>query len=324
MLRIFQNIRPISALYVLIVGLLLRLPALLFGEINGANSDLLLVNGIFDFINQNFTVSVLVGLLVIFIQSLLFNRLCIEHDVIYMHSYMPAYFYMLLSSVYPENLLFNPVMLINFAIILCFTFLFQLYRGTDSAKLLYYAALFLGSISVVMPVYYSGLVFLLIGTIIFKNITLKDTLGAISGYAFPAIMVWGIFYLIGMEYGFPKFEYGIKLKFTKNLNSYMAVGVLLLIAVFGLFKSAINYNKNNIKTRRITLLMVAYLAFSVLIILVKLEYFRLFFPVLTISLATPVAYFLLGNKQRRWKEFANYILIASVLYSLYGTHFGGF
>lgn len=279
-----------------------------------------LMKGVFAFVNQNYNLSLLVGLIFIFIQAMLFNRLCIEHDVIYTHSYLPAYFYMLISSVFPENLLFNPIMLINFAILLSFVFLFQLYRGTDSSKLLYYTGMFFGAVSVVMPVYYSGVIFLVVGTIIFKNITVKDSLGIISGYVFPAMIVLGGFFLAGGQYRFPNFEYKLQFDLASSLNSYLAVSAILTISVLGLLKTAGNYNKNNIKTRRITLLLVAYLGFSAFVILVKMEQFRLFFPVLTISLAVHIAYFLLGNKQKRWKEMANYLLIATVFYSLYGSH----
>ncbi|MCC7296760.1 MAG: hypothetical protein IT244_00395 [Bacteroidia bacterium] len=321
MLKIFQNIRPISAIYVLVIGILLRLPAIIFGGIEGAKIEVSMMQGFFALVNQNFTLSILMGLLLIFIQAIFFNKLCIDHDVIYAHSYLPAYFYMVISSVYPENLLFNPIMIINFAILFAFNYLFQLYQGINTSKLLYYASLFLGTVSLVMPVYYSGIVFIIVSTIIFKNITLKDMLGIISGYLFPALIAAGVYFLMGKQYAFPKLEYKLQFEFTSRFNVYVALGVIGALTIAGLLKTGSNYTKNNIKTRRITLLMVAYLAFSVLVILIKLEQLQLFFPILTISLAAETAYFLLGNKSRRWKEFFNYVLLATVFFSLYGSNF---
>jgi hypothetical protein len=318
LLRLFQNIRPVSALLVLIIGLGLRLPAFFLSGPREHHFDLQMAQGFFSYINQNYVVSVIIGLIIVFIQSVWFNRLCITHDVIYAHTWLPAYFYMLVSSVYLENLVFNPVMLINFAILLCFTFLFQLYQSFNSSQILYYSGLFLGAVSVAMPIFYTGIIFLIVGTIIFKNITLKDLLGILSGYIFPAIVTAGIYFLAGSQYHFPDFNYKLDFRFGTSLSAYPAVLGITFLTIAGLMKTVVNYSKNNIKTRRITLLLVSFLVFGQMIIFFKMQEFRLFFPLLTIGFATQLAYFLLGSKNRRWKELIHYLLLAALFYSLYG------
>lgn len=278
------------------------------------------MRGLFNWVNQNYLVSVLAGLLIIFLQAILFNRLCIEHDVIYSHSYLPAYFYMLVNSVYPQNLVFNPVMLISFCMLLAFVFLFRLYQGTNSAILLYYAALFMGLASLIYPGLYLGMLFLVAGTMIFKNITIKDLLGIVSGYIFAGFTAACIIYISGAVYKVPSLSYRLSLTFSSSPDAYFAVSVILFITVAGLMKTFVNYSKNNIKTRRITLLMVAYLAFSLILVLMNLHDFRLFFPLMSCSLSIQLAYFLIGTKQRRLKELLNYLLIATIVFSLYGRY----
>jgi len=321
LLRFLQNIRPFSGILVLIVGILLRLPAIFLGAPKTNQFNIEVVAGVFSYVNQNYILSISLGLLVVFIQCIWFNRLCISHDVLYSHTWMPAYFYMLVNSIYPENLIFHPLLLINFAILLCFTFLFQLYQSSNSSKILYYSGLFLGAASIAMPIFYTGIIFLITGTIIFKNITLKDLLGILSGSVFPAIMVWGIYFLSGSEYHFPELNYKLKFAFGKAFSTYPAVIGITLLTILGLAKTVINYSKNNIKTRRITLLLVAFLVFAQLILFIKVNEYRLFFPLLTMGISTQLAYFLLGSKNRRWKEFINYLLLASIFYSLYGEYF---
>lgn len=320
MLRLFQNIRPFSAIYVLLAGLALRIPVLIYGPGEDYSFDPAIMRGFFYWVNQNYMLSVLAGLAIIYIQSILFNRLCIQHDVIYAHSYLPAYFYMVINSVFPQNLVFNPVMLISFCVLLAFIFLYQLYMGQNSAILLYYAALFMGLASLLFPVFYFGIVFLIAGTIIFKNITIKDLLGIISGYVFAGIAAAGIFYLMGVQYRFPSLSYKLDLSFGSSPDAYFAVSVILFITIAGMIKTFINYSKNNIKTRRITLLMVAYLFFSLVIVLLNLHDFRLFFPIMSCSLSIQLAYFLIGTKQRNLKELLNYVVLLTVLFSLYGRY----
>ena len=59
--------------------------------------DLEMMQGFFMYVNQNYVVSILLALLIVFIQSVWFNRLCISHDVIYAHSWLPAYFFILVD-----------------------------------------------------------------------------------------------------------------------------------------------------------------------------------------------------------------------------------
>jgi hypothetical protein len=320
-LTLFQNIRPVSALYVLIFGIALRLPAWLYGSNVAYSFDPEIMKGVFTFLNQNYFLSVSLGLVIIFIQALIFNRLCINHDVIYTHSYLPAYFYMLVNSVYLQNLPVNPIMVINFCILFSFIFLFQLYQGIASTKLLYNASLFLGLASIIMPVFYFGLAFVIVGVVIFKNITIKDLLGIISGYLFPGMVAAGIYFLVGSQYHFPNLVYKLQLNFGNSLNAYLAVSIMLFASTAGLMKTFINYSKNNIKTRRITLLLIAFMAFAVLVILINLEQFRLFFPVISAGISVQMAYFLMGKKQKRLKELLNYLIVLAVIYSLYGDKF---
>jgi hypothetical protein len=317
MLRIFQNIRPISAVYIFIVCLLVRLPALLFGNLEpGATAAV--HGGLFDTLNQNFYLSISLGLLVVFVQALFFNRLCIEYDVLYVHSYLPAYVYVIVSSIYPENLLLHPSMLLNFGILMSFYFMFRLYQAQSTSKILYYASLFLGIISIVLPVFYNGFIFIVIGTMIFKNISVKDILAIISGYIFPALIAAGVYYLQGIEYTIPQLDYRIKLRLDIQLQAYLATGIIGVYTAAGLFKTLINYNKNNIRTRRINMLIVLYLFFAILIVLTKSDNFRQYFILPAIGIATEVSYFFLGNKKHRIKEVLNYIMLIAVFYSLYG------
>ena len=63
----------------------------------------------------------------------------------------------------------------------------------------------------------------------------------------------------------------------------------------------------------------AYMAFSLVLLGFNFEEFRIYFPLMAASVSVQMAYFLMGNKQRRIKEFLNYLLIGAVIYSLYGN-----
>jgi hypothetical protein len=317
-LKLFQNIRPSSILLVFIAGLLLRVPILISG--NGVNSYLSLnaMSGFFRFANQNLYVSVLLALVLVFVQSLIFNKLCIDHDVIYVHSYLPAYFFMIFNSIFIENLFINPIMFVNLFVLFSLLSMFRLYREQNASVILFYTALFYGTASLISPIMYSGFIFIVIGTIAFKNISIKDILSIISGYALPILLLWGVQSISGNPFLLPRINYVFNFALGSQIQNYIIVFYILAICAAGLIKTTFNYTKNNIKTRRISLLMAANLAFSIIIVLLRLNEYQLYFPLLAFALSIQFAYFLLGKKGRLGKEYLHYFLLAIIIYSLYG------
>lgn len=321
MLRIFQNIRPFSSIYVFLAGLILRLPMLIAGDPRKNAGTMDVLGQFFELANSSFYISILGGLLIIFLQGLLFNKLCIDHDVIYTHSYLPAYFFMLLNSVFPENLFINPSMLVNFLILFSFFSMYRMYRMESTSVILFYTALFYGCASLIFPSLYSGFVFLIVGTIIFKNISLKDILSIISGYALPWLMLWSILFLAGKNHVIPEINYELDFNFRLQITGYAVLFYILILVSGGLFKTTFNYTKNNIKTRRITLYMIGNLAFMALIVLFKMKEYQFYFPLLGFSMSLQIAYFLMGSKAKKWKIILHYLLLFAIVISLYGEKF---
>lgn len=317
MLRIFQNIRPASALWVLLVGLLMRLPLLLMGNVHHENMSLNIMQNFFTFVNQNDYIAILGGLLLVFLQSIVFNKLCIDHDVLYHHSYLPAYFFMLMNSVYKVNLFLNPMMFVNLFVLMALLSMFRMYQSGNSSVILFYTALFFGCASLLLPIMYSGIVFLIAGTIIFKNITIKDLLALFSGYTLPALMLWGILFLFGYHYVLPEIRYSMEFKLSTEISIYISLLIIVFITTMGLLKNVVNYTKNNIKTRRISLFMIAHLAFSAIVVLSRFAEFTFYFPLMAFTISILISYFMLGSKGRRLKEFLHYILLLSILFSIY-------
>ncbi len=318
MLKIFQNIRQLSAIWVLLIGIALRLPVVLLDEVPVNHDVATPVSQITQLIGGNLIWSVLAGLVVVFIQAMLLNRLCIQHDVIYSHTYLPAYFYMVLSSLFAENLLLNPVMIVNLLVIFAFFSLFQLYQNQESSAMLFYSSLFFGMCGLIVSEFMLGVFFLIAATIVFKNVTFRDVIGIVTGAIFPIWILFGIYYIIGVPFTLPELSYKLNLQFSNIIAARFSMGVLAVITVAGLFKTAANYNKNNIKTRRINMSLIVYFAFALLLVLLRIDEFRIIYPVLAINLSVITAYFMLGSQGRRWKELINYLLLIAVFFSLYG------
>lgn len=279
-----------------------------------------LLGDAFAMANQNVYLGVGLGLLLVFIQALIFNKLCIDHDVLYSHSYLPAYMFMLLNSVFPENLLLNPLMVVNFFTLFALASVFRLYQSQQSSVILFYTSLFFGMAALLIPVMYLGILFVVMATMTFKNINVRDSIAIVSGFLLPVLVLWAVLYLLGIQYVFPRISYDISLKFSSNPYELVALLGIAAVSIAGLMKSGINYSKNNIKTRRISTVMMLSLFFALAVVLIRFTEYRFYFQILTYSLSVQVAYFMLGSKGRRWKELLHYAMLLSIAGSLYGIY----
>lgn len=317
-LRYFRHIGP-SALFAVFFGaLLLRLPSLFFAGANPEPVSGVVFEAFFNTMRQWSWLSLLIGFLVVFSQAMLFNRLCNEHDVLYTPTFMPAWFYILASSVFPENLHVNPLMVSNYFIIGAFAFLFRMHQSEQSPKLLFYAAALLSLGSLFVTEYLGAPILLLIATIIFKNVGLRDLLAIITGTLIPLGMIWSFHYLNNQHFDFPIPKYTLNIKVDKAILRYIALTFFFLLAFSGLLKSGLHYFKNNIKTRRINLVSIAFFAFAVFIALLQYDHLRLYITIANCGLALFAGYFLLGEKGQRIKGVLHTILLILLVLSLYG------
>lgn len=320
MLKYFQHIRPSAILTILLGAALLRLPALYWLPESPPALNGVFLQDMFSAIAAQPVLSILLGYLAVVLQALILNRLCIMHDVLYVHTYMPAWLFVLANCVFPENLGFNPVMVSNFFVLGAMSFLFRLYQSDDSAILIFYAAFLFSLAAMFVTELLAAPLLILAVNIIFKNVSLRDLLAIATGALLPLGMIWGISWMAGQDFSFPVPKYNLRLRIDMSLLRYLSLVMLFLLSAAGLFKSSLNYLKNNIKTRRINLLFVSLLAFSLLIVLVRYTNIKIYYPLACIPLALFAGYFLLGNKGRRIKEFLHFTLLLLLIFSLYGNH----
>ncbi len=318
MLKLFTHIRPTAIMYVILFGLLLRLPFLFLGtgKITHFNeSEFPILDEIF---RWNIYISMGIAFVLLILQAAVFNKICIEHDVIYTHTYLPAYFFVLINSLFFENLTLNSVVLGNTFVLIALSFMFRIYQSKEDSKQIFSAAFWMACAGFFIPEMVLSFLFIIPGILIFKTITLRDILTVFSGMFFPFLFFYGISYLYTGNVNISLFDNDVRIDFSNDWFQYTSFLVIMVLAVMGIGKGIVNYFKNKIKTRRIFSLQVLFLIFSGLICLVKYSHIKIYHVILVFSTCALISYFLVGSNQRKIKEFMNLMLIAVVVYSLYG------
>lgn len=319
MLKYFKHIGPSAVFAVFVGALLLRIPAVAFTVSSPEPLNGVVFGHFFNAVRQWPWLSLLLGFLVVFTQAMIFNKLCNEHDVLYTHTFMPAWLFILSNSIFPENLHINPLMVSNYFVIGAFVFLFSMHQSDRSPTLLFYAAALLTLGSYFVTEYLGAPIMLLVATIIFKNVGPRDLLAIITGTLIPLGMIWSFHFLTDQPFDFPIPKYNLNIKLDKAFMRYVAMTFFFLLTFAGLLKSGLNYFKNKIKTRRINLVSIAFFAFAIFIILIKYDHLRHYITIANSGMALYAAYFLLGEKGQRIKGLLHSILLILLLLSLYGN-----
>lgn len=319
MIALLNNIRPVSALWVLFFGLLLRTPIYFLGVPVEGIPGSPFFPGFFEQIVTLGWTSYIICFLLVFFQSMIFNKICIDHDVLYAHTYLPGYFYMLFCSLFKEAFHLSPQILANTFALLALYQLFQLYKHPNPAKIIFYSGFYLGCAFLFSLHFLLIPFFLLVAIILFKTVSLKDLLAIFFGVFTPIYLYFGLKYVFfgDVDFNFIKVD---RLPYKPGWNDiylYLPLVVLLVITLISLAKLSANYLKNNIKTRRITLLLVSYFVYWIIAILINAEFIKLNLMFLMFPTAVFVSYFHLGHKARKWKELLHWVIFASVVFSLY-------
>ncbi len=310
---------------VLLIALLIRVPALFYLP---KIESLLKTGMLYDsvaWVNQWPVISLLLALLIVIVQAFFLNEICRNHGLVNPLGYLPAYFFIIVQSLYPENLLLSEYHLGNLLVFIGLSCFLQLKDGY-SRVILFYGSLAFGVVVLIVPDHLMILLFILASVLVFKNIMVLDVLCILFGLVMPFCIVrslafifnWGltsIDQVLTTPINIQVFRDGIGIVIEK----YALFLFLLLCILLGLFKQIGNYFQNNVEVRRSKLVVILFFTYSVLLMLLHWRELRSFHLLSAFPAAVFLSSFYTGNRIPWWKELLNLAIVLAVLYSLYGS-----
>ena len=258
-----------------------------------------------------------ISFVLLYIQAIFINRVCIEQKMLAKPTYLPAMCYMLLTSLLAEWNYFSAALLINTFLILMFYQMVNLYNTNKPLTAIFNIGLLMG---IVTLLYQPAIIFALmipLTLFIMRPFRIREWLIGFLGVTTP-------YYFLALE---PLFTNrwtwkhlipSISLDFPAMPSSiFITIGILLLVAPFmmgGYFVQS-NLNKMLIQIRKGWSLLLLLLIISTFIILVNggNNYVNWIFCLVPISAFHAAAYFYPANKTLplvlHWVTFAYAIFI---------------
>jgi hypothetical protein len=324
MMRLLQNIKPSSALWVVIFAFILRTPYAFVQQGAATFCDTPFFPGFFLWAQQNPVWDNVLATVLVCTSAMLLNRVCINQDVIYTHTYLPAWFFVLVSSLIPAQMHVHPLLFSNILILIGFNFLFSLFLYEGPSVLIYLTALFFGAAAMFQLQLLALFIFILGAVILMKRITLKDLLAAFLGLLMPIYVLLSVWYMLNSnKVAVYTFVGNRHVATNAELLALWPYALCFILVILSFFKVFANFFKNNIRTRRINQVLIFYFTYMLLyqffsgVCSALVDICLLFIPS-----AVFIAYLLVGTKYRRLKAIANMLLVITAIFSLYGSYLG--
>jgi hypothetical protein len=303
MIKWFNNIKPISGIFLIILG------AIIYTTIYICHYLGLLGCSLNPWLY-------LLGFISIIAQCLVFNSLCVRFDIVYKHTYIPAYFYLITSLISFSYLSVNSLHIYSWLFLGTLYHIVSLPVANFPRRNLYFAAIFTGCASFVIPFYAVAFILLIFATIIFKNLNLLDFLALATGIFLPLAFV----YFINFAFNTNLPNYLIHSIHMPSINvfspKHLWLSYLLIAMALGFFFTFINYFKNNIQTRRMLRFVVYIFIIHLIIVLANFAHFFQYVNLLIVPAAIAFTYLHLGGKYQRSKNFSNFLILGSILIHL--------
>jgi Family of unknown function (DUF6427) len=265
----------------------------------------------------NHLLIIIVAWLLITSQALHFNKIMIEHEVLYKPSNLPSLIYVVVASMVPVFIGFHPVIFVNSILLFTVDKIFKLYKNPaplaidfDISFLIALASLFY--LPCILLTF-----FFFISLIIVRPFSWRDWLVSLMGLLTPWFLLFTIFYLGDRTSILAESFSIVKLKTVISvyagtarpvLFTLIAVALLLLLS---LLKLRGNYYKNVIRTRNYQLVVFFMLMFTILITVIPYEKALFRFALVAIPASVFISYYFLAAK-RAWYYESLFVLLVVI------------
>lgn len=264
----------------------------------------------------------MISTLIIFSQALLVNYITASHAVLYKESLLPAVFFVILNSLYPQQLFLSPQILANTFIILLLFRLCYLYESNIPLLLVFDAGIYLGIgllLSYDLIIY---LPFILISVLYMTSFNFRYWLVAIIGIILPIYFLGVIFYLTDhLKDLISSFNYSYNKNYFNALDITLKQSLIWIVIIPVFFLSSFdiqnNFFRNKVKTRRIQLVVFIMSVFGVISVFAENHSFVFGLCFLSVAVSIILANFFISDKKKVLKELIFAFLVICSLYYQY-------
>ncbi len=191
-------------------------------------------------LGNNYVVTGIATLLIVFVQSILINHLANKYRLFKEVSLLPGLFYILLVSAIQDFLPISSILLGNTFLILALTSLLGIFKSAKCADAIFNVGFWLGAAALFYNAFILFLFLGLLGLMVLRSFKVREAIMMISGYVLP--FIFATFYFFWNDqlavywdtYFFKQFSF-IDFRLAGGGNTYYKLIILAIFFAMGLF-----------------------------------------------------------------------------------------
>ncbi len=322
MLRLFQGYNPFTVLMLLIAFIIMKLQVLShpFVEINSENAFLfqLMQNGAKWLFGNGATAMTILSMLLVFVQALYLNHIAVKHKLFVRNTYLPAFTYLLLTSLHPSFSSFSAPLVNNFGLLVAFDLMLS-FSNTTQPRTKIFNAGFVLCIPILIQFSAVGYVLLFLMALVFlRSFHLGEWVVGTIGFFTPIYFYMAILFLIdqlALNNSFWQLGFIFPKKMSTPVYQVGVVSGLIILLFSGLFVLQQLMPKVTIYVRRGWLLILCYLIVSLLVRSFSFKTPETAWLYLMPPLSLVVAQSLCLEKSKRFSSFTFYFSLCLLVFS---------
>ncbi|MCX7743259.1 MAG: DUF6427 family protein [Flavobacteriales bacterium] len=292
--RLFKNNQVAGLIFLLVFQILIYLNALTHSppSVEPANLPDLYKSFIASWMNDSLVLA-LGSFVLITLQALLFNYLVVQTGILGKPTYMPAFVFVLICSLLPENLYMNPATLSNIFVLFGLISTWEIARKPVAIPPVFTGAFLLSVGSFIYPPLLFLLVWLLIALGILSNATVKDVAVLLIGFFIPYLYMFTAYFWLSTPedflttffvkpFGLP--DYRLKFRITE----YILYAVIVITMGFSFMHYLLTAHFYKMVQKR----MFQVLGYLLLTVIIAGAFYNLFQKHHLVLLGFPMSVFL--------------------------------
>jgi hypothetical protein len=201
--KLFKTNQASGLIFLLLFQVLIYLNAFIHPQIPSAPVNLPVFYQFFVGTWVNFPfISVIFSFVLITTQALLFNSFMVQTGILGKPTYMPAFFYVLICSLLPENLYTNPATIANLFVIFGLMSAWKISQKSASVPTIFTGAFLLSIGAHIYPPLLLLLIWFLVALFVLSNASVKEVLVLLVGFCIPYIYTFTAYYWLISPHAF--------------------------------------------------------------------------------------------------------------------------
>lgn len=321
MLQIIRNNNPLTVIILFIYALVINWQVLFHPQMAEVPSGDFMFHIIAGFtgvvlFNSAFGFTLL-AVLMIALQGIFLNAVANKHKLFYKPTYVVAFAYISLCSLYATFVSFRPPLLVNWVLIMVIDIVLQLAQSQKPRKLVFNAGFMIGLAGLLMFPALGYIVVFLFALSLLRNFNPGEWIVALLGFVTPIYFTAGMLFLFDVLHWLPAWvDVGINIpsKLDKPFYIVMMLAGVITLFVLGTYMLQRQIVKINIFVRRGWTGIAAFMFFSLLVAVFTDFAFKAAWMVIIPPLALVISNAYYAEKNKAFSNFAFYFTLLLVFF----------